>query len=426
MMQVIIYGAGKNAYKLWGDTDKTSKEMQEIFSNAVAFVDSDSNKIGSNYMGLPVMQLNDAVKKYPNAYVYISVWFSEEIYSEILNDLLLAGVDGKKIINCRKTCDYLEKFLVCGYHEGAFGGKAGCDIGDHSLKPCCSDYGKNQVDYVPIINNNLEQAFLKYIEMRYNLLESLQSNTKCCCSDCKFIHVTNQPISHNFSYVIFNELGRCNSKCIYCNFQERLGRDTSTDADIVELQHIIERHGYWSEDCIVELCNGEITIHPDKKNIYRALENCKVMFLTNAIIYDEEIERRMKEGTASLNVSIDAGTRETFHEIKGIDAFDRVVNNLSMYSHQRRGIFNLKYILLPGINDNDKDIDGFVMLCKRLDVSMAHISCNLCLNFEDYYNEKMINAIKRLVNSLKKENIEYEIYSEGIIERLLKSEGQDE
>jgi hypothetical protein len=74
-------------------------------------------------------------------------------------------------------------------------------------------------------------------------------------------------------------------------------------------------------------------------------------------------------------VSLDAGTRETFAKIKGLDLFDKVCDNLVRYSS--KGPVRLKYIILPGLNDNEADIDGFVALCVRLKATAVDVTREL-------------------------------------------------
>ena len=67
------------------------------------------------------------------------------------------------------------------------------------------------------------------------------------------------------------------------------------------------------------------------------------MFLTNGIVYDEEIRKRMMNGTAILNVSIDSGDCKKLLKIKGIDAFSRVVEIISSYiANNKKGIFQFR------------------------------------------------------------------------------------
>jgi adenine C2-methylase RlmN of 23S rRNA A2503 and tRNA A37 len=41
------------------------------------------------------------------------------------------------------------------------------------------------------------------------------------------------------------------------------------------------------------------------------------------------------------------------------------------------GKVTLKYIMLPGINDNEEDIDGFIALCKAAGTSYVQISYDI-------------------------------------------------
>lgn len=417
---ILMYGAGNNALNLYETTDPKALFFKEAFQSTVGFIDNNEKKHSELFLGKKVYSLKDALDKYPDSRIFITLAYERTKYNEIVDELMKNGVSEEHIINCRKTCDYLEHFIVCGYHEGAFDGKVGSDVGMHSFKSCCSDYGKNQVDNI-IIGDNLEKSFDEFLELRRNLINKIANNEKCCCTGCPWISYSPNPISEKFYYVIFNELGKCNCKCSYCNYEERLGRDVSVDVDMVELYDLLIKKGYDEKNGIIELCNGEITIHPNKMEIYNALKSTNIMFLTNGLVYDEEITNRMKKGKAILNLSIDCGCEETFKKVKGISGFAKVVENLKKYSFDKKGKLFLKYIFIPGINDNNVDIDGFVSLCETLGVDMAHISCNLCQSFEEYNTPYIKQSIKNMVRMLEQKKIPYEIYSKDILLQLLNS-----
>lgn len=418
--QILIYGAGQNAKRLWGD-GLCNERVKSYFDNAVGFIDKDPKKENTIYLGKTVYSLEKGIKKYPNALIYVSIYVVDDACKEVYESLIHLGVQKSNILNIRQTCSYLEYFVVCGYHEIAFGGKVGTDAGCHSLKPCCSDYGKNAVDYVAI-TGNVETAFYDYLKLRKDIIEKLREEEKCCCTGCPMLRWTTEEVSDKFYYLIFNEMGRCNCKCMYCNYQERLGRNVSTDVDVVELYRLLCKNGFDKAEGIVELCNGEITIHPDKQRIYKELRDSNIMFLTNGLVFDDEIANRMKNGKGVLNVSIDAGTKETFALVKGVDGFEQVKKHLKSYSNDKNGKMYLKYILLPEMNDNVCDIEGFVNLCIGLSVDMAHISYDLNREFDEYNNSKTRSALKLLVMLLKKNKIPYEIYSEGVLGKLLKEQ----
>jgi len=416
--QIIFYGAGKYAANILGKNPKIEAiPAPPALECGVCFVDSDTRKHGTIYLGMPIVSVETALAKYSFADIYITIE-DYNVKRTIFVSLIKMGVSIERIINgVRLSCHYLENFVVCGYHEGAFGGKAGDDCGSHSLKSCCSDYGKNNVAFIPI-DDDITKTFNDFIKLRDNTIKKLNKGepTKCDgCIELKFLDQLCHPLKSQFSYVIFNELGICNCKCSYCNYQERLGRDTSVDVDFVKLMQLVNEYGFDSENGIIELCNGEIAIHPQKKKIYKAVKEYRIMFLTNGLVYDKFIHKKLENGTGILNLSLDCGTRETFKKVKGLNAFDRVVGNLRKYVRHNKGILNLKFIFLPGINDNNEDIEGFINLCIELNVTNVHISYNLCLSYIDYNNEQTIFAIKHMIESLEKKSIPFEIYSRNII-----------
>jgi wyosine [tRNA(Phe)-imidazoG37] synthetase (radical SAM superfamily) len=416
--KIIFYGAGEHAAKILGDNPLIkAMPAPPPLEDGVCFVDIDVKKHGTFYLNLPVVSPETALAEYGRADIYITIADYETNHG-ICQRLIQMGVDEGRIINgARLSCPYLENFIVCGYHEGAFDGKAGYDSGSHSLKSCCSDYGKNSVAFIPI-GNDLAESFCEFIKLRDDTINRLNKGEPTKCDGC--IELKFWPRSSEFSYVIFNELGVCNCKCEYCNYEERLGRDTSADTDFIQLMKLVASYGF-DANGMVELCNGEITIHPQKKAFYEAVKGYRVMFLTNGLIYDEFIQSKLEDGSGILNLSIDCGTRETFKKVKGIDGFDRVVRNLKQYARNRKGVLNLKFIVLPGVNDNFEDIDGFIKLCLELDATNAHISHNLCLSYKDYDTERTASAVCYMLNKLKESSVPFEIYSKNVLDKIVEA-----
>ena len=73
-------------------------------------------------------------------------------------------------------------------------------------------------------------------------------------------------------------------------------------------------------------------------------------------------------------MSLDSGTRKTFAQIKGVDCFDKVKNNIRKYSKNGRVV--LKYIILPNVNDNIDDIKGFLSFAKEIGTDSIEIVRN--------------------------------------------------
>jgi adenine C2-methylase RlmN of 23S rRNA A2503 and tRNA A37 len=93
-----------------------------------------------------------------------------------------------------------------------------------------------------------------------------------------------------------------------------------------------------------------------------------------------------------------AGTRKKKKKIKGVDAFGKVCENLRRYS--ANGFVHLKYIILPGVNDSEADINGFIELCGNLNIKAVDVT-------RDRYDgrsltDHAIGMVARMLNGLQK------------------------
>lgn len=126
-----------------------------------------------------------------------------------------------------------------------------------------------------------------------------------------------------------------------------------------------------------QVASGEVTIHPYKKRMLELMKDKTSKFLTNCFIYDNQIAEILKSNPHScINLSIDAGTAETWHKVKGVNNFRNVLENLSKYSNSciSPEQITLKYIILPGINDNKNDYQGVIDIMKKLKIKSLIIS----------------------------------------------------
>ena len=134
---------------------------------------------------------------------------------------------------------------------------------------------------------------------------------------------------------------------------------------------VIAPNAYWQVSC------GEITIHPYKDRIMELVKDKTVYFYTNCFKYDNAIAEILKTNpNASINLSIDAGTVQTWHRVKGVNNFEHVAMNLTKYHvasiHPKQ--ITLKYIVLPGINDSEEDYEMLVEMMKILKIKDLEIS----------------------------------------------------
>ena len=219
---------------------------------------------------------------------------------------------------------------------------------------------------------------------------------KFSCHHCKDWVKANWNISPFITYVNLSIYpSPCQSRCCYCSVGRTNINDYALTAyekifDTLELarkQELIAPRGV----AMYQVSSGEITIHPLKDRIMKLVKGEKVCFYTNGFIFDEDIARELHDNPlSSINISIDSGTPETWHKVKGVNNFNKVVENLMMYKkyscHQDQ--ITVKYIILPGINDSDRDFIACISLLRALGVNTLAFSRDISIPFSIKNREK--------------------------------------
>jgi MoaA/NifB/PqqE/SkfB family radical SAM enzyme len=157
---------------------------------------------------------------------------------------------------------------------------------------------------------------------------------------------------------------RCNFNCVYCNqaeMMEQIQFLPETADTIIDVLHKMEPI-FDPESMILGYAAAEITLSPycDEILDFIGEHKWRTTLSTNGSIYNEKIARLIKDGTAEVIISIDAGTRETFKRVRGVDLFDKVIANCKRYVRESGKRIMLQYIVADGINDSETDLRNFV------------------------------------------------------------------
>jgi molybdenum cofactor biosynthesis enzyme MoaA len=120
---------------------------------------------------------------------------------------------------------------------------------------------------------------------------------------------------------------------------------------------VIEKSGVLHEEATIAFSVGEFTVDKRHHAFLRKIGKYPLMLFSNGYRYSQAVADALRQGHAELYVSVDAGTRESYLKIKGVDGFERVRENLRKYSEC--GMVVLKYIMFEGINVNDTDLGNF-------------------------------------------------------------------
>lgn len=356
-MQIIFYGAGKFA------ADNVEHLIQEGLV-PVCFTDADTSK---HYTEFPtsvgareILPLEEAIKRYENYVIYLTV--SDKFVKEIAEYMIKCGVPESCIkygeIRLRRGCCYLGSFI---------------NFTSSSVTACC--YPDNPIHVAR--SKSLYKDSLEYFAKNLFLTCDIMGGRAIRCENCTKYQLGLYPktigrISHiSFGTSPYKDVF-CNSRCIYCSFEHDSDKSLLDDLRTI----LYEYTNFLLDDNLtISFASGELTALKNSKEIFSICkENAiKINLLTNAIRFSKELADYGNIGY--LQCSLDSGTRETFEKIKRVDAFGRVTQNIKRY--RDCGIkFNLKYILLEGINDNKTEIDAFLEFAGEINAANVILSKN--------------------------------------------------
>jgi molybdenum cofactor biosynthesis enzyme MoaA len=389
---VIFYGAGCHAYFVF---DNLNKEY-----SPVAFCDGNKEKWGTVFMGLPVYSLEDIKLMYPDCMFYITATTDNKY--NIINTLMENDIPPSCIINYEEiinynSCSYLENDIV---YNNRFDEK--------HFSFCFMDNREKIIPFGEIGKNN-EETWSNFINMRDKTINALlhpTSYTPHPCQGCSEIKSSywakNRRVKH--LSLLFKSL--CNIKCVYCIDKKYLeglkSKELIKSAEkAISFFKYLEKNNNINKETFIYLVSGELSIHPHCDEILESIKNYPLFIATNAVVYSENIAGILKKGNSVVYSSIDAGTKESFEKIKSADAFDNVCENIKRYSEN--GFVELKYMIIPGINDNKEDINGFFNLCKKNKIKSVVIGRDRYKDFP--FEEHTKNIAAKLIEKLRQENI---------------------
>jgi pyruvate-formate lyase-activating enzyme len=365
MREYIFYGAGLYAHKNF------KRWLSDGFIPA-CFADLNEKKHYTKIGEYEILPLSEALEKYPECKIGISV--APVNYPQIVKNLIDCGISRDKLvffddIEYRIGCHQLGTFILLS--------------GEH-LSLCCPIDREKKSN---IVNRFYNDIFEDGIKGANDDIRQLIENHRCgnysLCDGCHYLRETYftinpfEPVKHIIIGTGFKE-DICNTECFYCTAKTRLKNNKNKNKKLKEtIIRIFEMYGNVLSE--ITFGNGEFFARGDADEILEYLEDksVKVSFITNASIYSETLMRMIRIGRVnSFMCSLDSGTRETYIKVKNRDFFDKVTTNIKKYVAEGLQNLYLKYILLPDVNDNTKDIEGFIDIAKQT-CAKIHIAPNV-------------------------------------------------
>lgn len=367
---------------LWGGADGNEKDaLAYLLENGIrplyCINDNQALKtvtVNENTYSIPVYDLN-VLNNEDKSGVIVVITLKYPLCSKIVAQLSQLGIQYCFYSKNITTCDLLQ------HHLGFYNDKIGFCCGAHN------NFHK-ELPLFPYLDT-AEETITHMLQVREDILKGLNNigNVEIAksCANCCRLHI----IPHHLSDIGYGieKLSLiniscypsvCQAKCVYCSVPLRK-TNTYEEAKhsiypkmITQMIEHLQKNNLLDENCRFEFAPAEITITPFKDVLLNATAGYDSTFLTNGFIFDAQIADSLNKNDSELRLSLDSGTRQTFELVKGRDFFDTVVENLKNY--RKHGRIELKYNILPGINDSNENITGIINILKELNLEYIRLS----------------------------------------------------
>ena len=187
------------------------------------------------------------------------------------------------------------------------------------------------------------------------------------CKGCVFLEEKEWDEGDYINFLQFNYWIACNSKCNYCyEVQNRkMFEKIKPYNSVPVVKDMIERK-ILRPGGEVSFGGGEPTIAPEFDELINLLaENGfrNMRIHSSGIKYSPAIANAISQGCLNVVISIDSGCEKTYKKIKNVNAYKKVLDNMAKYAKantQGFGLMTSKYIIIPNVNDNRKEIDMWI------------------------------------------------------------------
>ena len=192
----------------------------------------------------------------------------------------------------------------------------------------------------------------------------------------------------------------CNLKCRYCFTVVPGFKYSKVQYPLIEVIADMLAGRHLDPGGLVTWGGGDISALVEFNDLSRMFLDYGVHqdFKTSAYKFLPGVAETIAKDRGTIEVSIDAGTPETFAKYKGADVFARVVENILHY--RQSGEVRLKYIA-AGCNLSDLDIDGFVTVAQRVKPKSVLITPEYGELWSKQYDSALIRQIAKLMRSLR-------------------------
>jgi len=290
------------------------------------------------------------------------------------------------------------------------------------VRPCCSFSIERQKLFRDNVFDGDSKDIESYFNIRKEYIEAFAAGGQPPCYNGCTLY---EPIEHDidislgFSNIIISNRSKCSCNCIYCECMDPCADETQYKKylntrkpyDIKPILEYMKNNNYIKDGCTFLICGGDCGEYPREELAYllylTALFKGKINFLTSGIYYSDIIAKSLSFPNNLVKISVDAGTKEVYEKIKRVKTFDKVWKNIekyikavdgSSYSKEEQSRVELKYIIVPGINDTVEEVKAFIKKCRQVNCKRVIVDVEHSWIAKYKNNPEKNNTVKEVMN----------------------------
>lgn len=241
----------------------------------------------------------------------------------------------------------------------------------HGLSACCD---------LPTLSPYLDDfkaTMDALLSRKRDVVQDIACGRNRFCATCPGLTRQAPDVEQTVTSIMLGYGTTCNLTCSYCTYHHPLNpRHTFDMAGF--LGHVLEHHiNPDAFNFIWGGCGEPLLESGFKRTVSLFLEHgLKGTIATNCTLYAKDISQGLRQGLFTICCSLDSGTPQTYHKVKGEPLLDRCVANLRRYAQDAADSIVLKYILVED-NASRAEIDAFQKLCQDIGVRRVQLAYNV-------------------------------------------------
>lgn len=226
------------------------------------------------------------------------------------------------------------------------------------------------------------------------------------CKGCPFMTTEDwSRQTHLIDYMVFGHFNVCNLRCNYCYLTEPGFNEPPYMYRVQAIVDELLERKLLAPNARIVWGGGEPTVSKEFRPITSQLlaHGCSIWVNSNAIVHSALIEEGLREGRMYVNVSVDSGTRATYHRVKAKDKFDLVWKNLARYAGAAKSpeFVVVKYIMKCD-NSEMSEIDGFLDMAAAAGIREVRVSKETNEESQGRVTDKTLVAVAYFIHAAKK------------------------